>query len=66
MNICPNCIVELKTNKRKFGNNRNFLVCPDCGYREIQNETASYNQQMFSAIDSIRANNKNQKFRQVD
>jgi uncharacterized protein YbaR (Trm112 family) len=31
--ICPDCIEELVSNRKKLGELTNWLVCPICGYR---------------------------------
>lgn len=31
---CPQCILELKEQKKKLGSLTNWLVCPECGFRK--------------------------------
>lgn len=33
MKHCPNCITELKPNRKKLGYFIRWLVCPSCGFR---------------------------------
>lgn len=37
MKLCPQCVTQLKPNKKKLGACSAWLVCPDCGYREKAN-----------------------------
>ena len=66
MSVCPNCIVQLKPNNRKFGGKRNFLVCSSCGYRENLSGSLSDKQLTSNFIDTIIINNKNQVYIQID
>jgi len=31
--LCPDCVEQLKPDKKKLGSKSNWFVCPTCGYR---------------------------------
>ena len=54
---CPNCVEELKPQKKLLGGIINWLVCSKCGFRkrpEIGNDTAN------ALSDRIKLSNKKQ------
>lgn len=57
--LCPDCCVELKPNKKKLGEKTNWLMCPRCGHRERPNNESIDNSLTNYETDRIKRRNKN-------
>jgi DNA-directed RNA polymerase subunit M/transcription elongation factor TFIIS len=59
MQLCPDCIKELKPQSKKMGEYRRWMVCPDCGHRERPISEASEMRERNNFRDRIKARNLN-------
>lgn len=57
--LCPDCCVELRKNKKKLGDKSNWLICPECGHRERPNNECIDNSLTNYETDRIKRRNKN-------
>lgn len=61
---CPTCIVELSTDHKKLGPCKNWLICPNCGYR-IKNKINTDDSE-FEFIERRKALNSNNYFHEKE
>lgn len=57
--LCPDCCIELTSNKKKLGEFTNWLVCTNCGHRERPNNESIENTLTNYEHNRIKRRNKN-------
>lgn len=59
MQLCPNCVIELVKESKRFGDYTIWFVCPKCGHRERPESANSQAAALERFTDRIKRRNKN-------